>query len=118
MDIRHDPFTRLSELSSIGLDHGAVARLKIARGMRLHVETGMVWITHDRGTDDVLVRSGETYAIARDGTTFVSSLGRRLALVTIESPAPAKPKPSFVERLGQVWCRLYVEPMPAPRAYL
>lgn len=118
MDIRHDQLTTITELSSLGLYRGAVARVENARGLRLRVETGSVWITHDRCTDDVLLQAGETYAIERDGTTVVSSLDRRFALVTVESPAPAKPKPSFIERLGDFWCRLYVEPVPAPRTYL
>lgn len=118
MDIRHDQLTRITEVSSIGLYRGAASRLENARGKRLHVETGSVWVTHERCGDDVLLEAGETYAIERDGPTVVSSLGRRFALVTIESPAPAKPKPSFVERLGSFWCSLYVEPTPAPRAYL
>ena len=45
--------------------------------------------------------------------TELSSLG--LYLVT---PAPAKSKTSFLERLGNFWCRLYAEPMPAPRTCL
>jgi len=48
--------------------------------------------------------------------TELSSLG--LYLVTVESPAPAKSKTSFLEHLGNFWCRLYAEPMPAPRTYL
>lgn len=118
MDIRHDQLTTITELSSLGLYRGTPARLENARGLRLHVETGSAWITHERCADDVLLHAGETYAIEHDGVTVVSSLGRRFALVSVESPAPAKPKPSFIERLGNLWCSLYVESMPAPRDYL
>ena len=118
MDIRHDQLTKITELSSLGLCRGAPARLENARGLRLHVESGSVWLTHESCADDVLLHAGETYAIEHDGATVVSSLGRRFALVTVDSPAPAKPKPSFLERLGNLWCSLYVEPMPAPRTYL
>lgn len=118
MDIRHDHLTKLSELTSIGLNRGTAARLEKARGLRLHVETGAVWVTHKGCADDAVVQTGDTYAIEHDGATIVTSLGPRFALVTIESPAPARPKPSLIERLGDFWCRLYVEPMPAPRTYL
>ena len=116
MDIRHDPLTIVAEVSSIGLYRGATARLQNARGMQLHVETGRVWLTHDHRADDVILEAGETYAIEHDGMTVVSSLGRRFALVTVESASPAKPKPSFAERLGNFWCSLYVEPAFARRA--
>lgn len=115
MEIRHDQLTKLAELTSIGLSRGIPARLENACGLRLHVETGAVWVTHERCANDAVVQAGETYAIDYDGATIVSSLGQRFALVTIESPAPAKP--SFIERLGDFWCRLYVAPMPAPRTY-
>lgn len=118
MDIRHDQLTRITGLSSLGLYRGAPARLENARGLRLHVETGSVWVTHESCADDVLLHAGDTYAIERDGATVVSSLGRRFALVAVESPALVKPKTSFLERLGNLWCRLYAEPMPAPRTYL
>jgi len=117
-DIRQAQLTKFSELSSIGLNRGAVARLQDTRGTRLHVETGSIWVTHERCADDAVVQAGETYDTERDGTTVVTSLGRRFALVTIESPAPTKPKASFIERLGNLWCSLYVEPMPTPRDYL
>lgn len=84
MDIRHDPLTKITELSSLGLYCGAVARLENARGMRLRIETGSVWVTHERCADDVLLQAGETYAIERDGDAVISSLGRRFALVTVE----------------------------------
>lgn len=118
-NIRHAQLTKLSELSSIGLNHGAVARLEDARGMTLRVETGAVWITHEHSQDDILVRTGESFRVERNGTTVISALGERFALVSIEPVIPAvPPKPSFAERLGDFWCSLYVEPAHAPRTYL
>lgn len=117
-NIRHAQLTRFSELSSVGLPRGTMARLQDARGMRLHVETGTVWITHERSRDDVLVQAGETFCIEHDGTTIVSALGRRFALVSIEPPRPVPPSPTFLERLDRFWCSLYLEPTPTARAYL
>jgi hypothetical protein len=118
-NIRQAQLTKFSELSSIGLNHGAVARLRDARGMRLRVETGSVWITQQPSEDDVVVHTGEAFRIERDGTTEISALGQRFALVTIEPAIPAAPpKRSFAERLGNFWCNHYVEPMHAPRTYL
>ncbi len=117
-NIRHAQLTKLSELSSIGLQRGTVARLHDARGMRLHVETGTVWITHERSRDDVLVQAGETFCIEQDGTTVVSALGRRFALVSVEPPRPVPPSPTYLERLDRFWRNLVVDAMCTPRIYL
>ena len=116
MDIRHDQLTKPSELTSVGLSRGSpAARFNNARGLRLRVETGAVWVTCEGCDSDTVVRTGETYTIEHDGATVVSSLGRRFALLTVESPAP---KPSIIERLGDHWCRLYVALVLAPRIHL
>jgi len=91
MDLRHDSFDRLSALSSVGIPHGTAARLENARGMRLCVESGSVWVTHEGSRDDVLLNAGETFRVDRDGSTVISALGRRMALVSIEPPAPRAP---------------------------
>jgi hypothetical protein len=112
-------FTGLTELKSLGLQRGAVAHLENARGTRLRVETGTIWITNEHCRDDVLVATGEAYTLERDGTTFVSSLGKRFALVTLEprAPVPLAPAPAWIERLDRFWCGLFAEHEPA-RSYL
>jgi len=117
-DIRQDQLSTLTELNSIGLPRGTVARLQDAHGMRLRVETGAVWITYERGQEDVLVQAGETYCVEHDGTTVISALGRRFALVSIEPPRPVPPSPTFLERLDQFWRNLVVDAMCTPRIYL
>lgn len=100
MDIRRDRIIRITDFSSIVLRHGALARLNEARGVRLHVETGSVWVTHDRCTDDVLLRAGESYAIEHAGATVISPLGRQSALVNLE-PA-SEVEPTLSERVGKI----------------
>jgi len=118
-DLRKVSFTELTELNSLGLQRGAVARLENARGTRLRVETGTIWITQAHGRDDVVVQTGETFRIDRDGTTVVTALGKRFALVTLEPPAPVPPAPApvWLERLDRFWCGLFAEHEPA-RGYL
>lgn len=116
-NIRQEQLTKLTEFTSIGLQRGSVARLQDARGMRLRVETGAIWVTHDRDRDDMLVQTGESFLIERDGTTVVSALGKRFALVSVEPPAPVPPSPTWIERLDRFWCGLFAEHEPA-RSYL
>jgi hypothetical protein len=107
MDL-HGNFSDFSELSSIGLTRGSVARIENGRGMGLRVETGSVWLTQDRSTDDVLLQAGESFRIERDGTTVLSALGARFALVSFEPSIPVAP--TFAERFWNSWASLYVMP--------
>ena len=107
MDIKGN-FTDFSELSSIGLARGSVARIEDARGMTLRVETGSVWLTQDRSCEDVLLETGDTFRIERDGTTVISPLGNRFALVSIEPSIPVAP--GFAGRFWRLWSSLYAMP--------
>lgn len=115
MDARQNQRNGMTEGTQMTLRRGAAARLENAIGTRVRVESGGVWVTHERCRDDVVVNSGETYTIDRDGATVVASLGRGVALVTIESPAPVRTKHSLVERVGSLWRGLQLHAMPAPR---
>ena len=114
MDARRDQLSR-NAVSTLRLHRGMTARLEDARGTRVRVESGGVWVTHNRCPDDVVVNAGETYTVDRDGATVVASLGHDAALVTIESPAPARTKASFAERLGSLFRALHLQATPAPR---
>jgi hypothetical protein len=116
-DLRRVSLTELTELNSFGLRRGAVARLENARGTRLRVETGTIWLTHEQSRDDVLLQTGETFTVERNGTTVFSSLGKRFALVTIEPRVPVPPAPAWIERLDRFWCGLFAEHEPV-RSYL
>jgi hypothetical protein len=105
--------TQYTELKSIGITRGSVARIENARGMRLHVEHGAVWLTQDGSNDDVYLRAGESFTVENDGKTLISTLKSPLALVTME-PAPAQS--TFGDRFWNWWASLYVDM--APRTYL
>lgn len=100
MDIHCDQLTGITDTSGIVLHHGALARLNEARGVWLHVETGSVWVTHDRCADDVLLQAGETYAIEHDGATVISPLGRRSAIVNLEQSSEVEPM--LAERVRKI----------------
>ena len=94
-----------AELTSIGITPRKVARIKDGRGMRLHVETGEVWITEDRSVDDVCLRAGESYCIKNNGMTLISALGGPFSMVSIESTTVSARTTG--ERFWSFWARLY-----------
>jgi hypothetical protein len=81
--------TDFTELQTIGLRRGQVARIEDGRGLRLRVETGSVWITEERNVEDVCLQAGEAYSIGRPGTTLISTLRTPFALVSIEPASEA-----------------------------
>lgn len=99
-----------AELTTVGVTPRKVARVKHARGMRLRVETGCVWITQDHCRDDVCLKAGESYCIPHDGLTVILALDCPLALVSIEpSVAAARAERSaaihrlLVAPLARLW---------------
>ncbi len=100
-------FVEFKELGSIGLTRGQIARIDAARGMRLRVEAGAVWITEEGRTDDVCLKANEVYCIASPGKALVSTLRTPFALVSIE-PAIASTT-TFGERFWKFWEGLYSE---------
>jgi hypothetical protein len=107
MDIKGN-FSDFTELSSIGLTRGNVARIENGRGTLLRVETGSVWVTQDRSTKDTVLQAGESFSIERDGTTVLSALGARFALVSFEPSIPVAP--TRAERFWNFWAGLYAMP--------
>ena len=99
-------FVEYTELSSIGITRKNAARITNGRGMRLHVETGAVWITQDRSMDDVCLTAGESCCIEHDGLTLISALRVPFALVTMEPSIPVTP--TMGERFWNFWAGLYV----------
>jgi hypothetical protein len=100
-------FVEFTELGSIGLTRGQIARIENGKGMRLRVEAGSVWITEERSADDVCLKKGETYRIDKPGTTLVSTLRAPFALVSFEPGVPVRS--TLAARFWQLWESLYAE---------
>jgi hypothetical protein len=60
----------------INLPRGYVIRIENARDMRVRVEKGLVWITQECDTRDVMLESGESFRLDRDGTALIEACGR------------------------------------------
>jgi hypothetical protein len=68
----------------INLARGDLLRIENARDMRLRVESGAVWITQERDTRDVMLESGESFQLDRDGTTLMSACGsEQFSLISV-----------------------------------
>lgn len=101
----HRNIVRFEALGSIALTPKQMGRIENGRGTRLRVETGTVWVTHDRCLDDVILGPGESYCIPRDGVTLISTLRVPFALVSIEPAIPVAP--TLAERFWGFWESLY-----------
>jgi hypothetical protein len=77
-------FVRFTELGSIGLTSGEIARIDHGQGIRLRVEIGSIWVTEEPSVDDVCLTPGETYCISKPGKTVISTLRAPFALVAVE----------------------------------
>jgi hypothetical protein len=100
-------FVEFTELGSIGLTRGQIARIDNGKGMRLRVEAGSVWITEERSADDVCLKTGEAYRIDNPGKTLISTLRAPFALVSLEPVVPVRS--TFVSRFWSLWESLYAD---------
>jgi hypothetical protein len=60
----------------INLARGCLARIENPRHTRLRVERGAVWITQESDARDVMLKSGESFRLDRDGVALVEACGR------------------------------------------
>ncbi len=61
------------EQATLTLARGDIARIEDGRGATVTVAYGSVWLTQANEIDDVCLRAGEVFRIARNGTTLVSA---------------------------------------------
>lgn len=95
----------MDAIRSIGIAGNEVARIENGRGLRLRVKYGSLWVTQARSTEDVCMKSGESFRIERNGCTLLSTLGAPFALVTIEPAIPLRR--ALAERFGNFLIGLY-----------
>lgn len=55
---------------------GELLRIEHARGVRVCVQSGMLWITEEARNDDVWVRAGEDVALTGDGLAVLEAIGQ------------------------------------------
>jgi hypothetical protein len=59
--------------SSIDLAAASHMSLKDARGTRIRVVRGTVWITQERSYDDIILCAGEAWTVEKNGRTIIQA---------------------------------------------
>ena len=97
------------------LHDGRVARLTRARGVRVAVDAGRLWVTVAGVRDDVFLGPGDAATFGHAGTLVVESDGDAPAVFRLERTAPARATPRSVRssRAPTTW-RSTSPPLPAP----
>jgi hypothetical protein len=60
-------------MHALKLGAGEVLRLDDAEGVEVACDAGRVWITEERGLDDVWLRAGQSVRLARRGLTVMEA---------------------------------------------
>jgi len=95
---------RSGRQGSMQLARGAFARIRDAKGLRVQVHEGELWITQDGDPRDYFVRKGESFRVQRSGLMLAYALrGSSLSLI---APMPSRSR--WMERLARAWFGAYV----------
>lgn len=83
------------------LDEGALLRIHDGQGKAIAVFSGLVWITQDNDTRDVILGDGESFTFDRPGLAIVQAL-RPSKLLTFERGprAATRDAPDPTDRIG------------------
>ena len=63
-------------MDAINIARGCLIRIEDARDMQVRVDKGALWITQERDTRDVMLETGDTFRLDRDGVALISACGR------------------------------------------
>jgi Protein of unknown function (DUF2917) len=78
----------------LALCAGDLLRIVDGQGTRVRAKSGVLWITEERVSNDVVLQAGESHRIASRGTTIVEA--HRAARIVIEMPVGV-PRPAAIE---------------------
>ena len=111
--------------AAIDLDTRETVTLNDARGTTLRVAQGTLWITQEGDPQDVVLRTGDTWVVERDGMTVLEAqgaarfciLGQRVASLVLAHVGRA-PRPPHWEFLGQALASLFASPARGATPYV
>lgn len=83
----------------VGLSRHEVRSFAGHPGQRIHSRRGSVWITQDGDPRDVVIASGESHAIDREGPVYVQALDAACVHLPDAQPLP-RPAPGLWQRLA------------------
>jgi len=78
----------------VALDRGNVLRIRDGRGTRLHLVSGVLWVTEEKSPSDHVLLPGDVVDLCQGGTAIASA--HRVSRVVLEVPAGVAP-PRMVE---------------------
>ncbi len=85
----------------VGLSRHEVRAFAGQPGLRIASHRGRVWITQDGDPRDVVIDTGESHALDRDGPVYVQALDAAWVLMPTAAPSAAA-KPGLWGRLARV----------------
>ena len=111
--------------AAIDLDTRETITLNNARGTTLRVAQGTLWITQEGDPQDVVLRTGDTWVVERDGMTVLEAqgaarfciLGQRVASLMLAHVGRA-PRPPRWEFLGQALASFFASPARGATPYV
>lgn len=72
---------------TVALSRGDMLSLDDARGVRIGVRRGALWVTQERGRADHFVGPGAHFTVSRSGRTVVEALERGLVQLSTDRAA-------------------------------
>jgi hypothetical protein len=111
--------------AAIDLDTRETVTLNDARGTTLRVAQGTLWITQEDDPQDVVLRTGDTWVVERDGMTVLEAqgaarfciLGQRVESVVLRRDGRA-PRPSRWALLGETLASFFASPARGTAPYV
>lgn len=103
----HANFTKDENTIRMSIACGDVVPVHDGRGARLHVESGVAWVTQNESPEDVFLSAGESFRIEREGLTLVSAVAPTpFTLATLE---PSMRAPStLMKRIAAGFMRAWM----------
>jgi hypothetical protein len=117
------------EQATITIGRDDYARIEDGRGATVTVAYGSVWLTQRNDPEDVFLQAGASFRIRRNGVTVVSAFKPSMLIVTPFTPdarpmrvaiavrgmaepvelfTTGRAQRSISDRLGRIWCSLFV----------
>jgi Protein of unknown function (DUF2917) len=80
----NEPFDERILCEAIPLVRQDVLSVRRGRGALVFVQGGVIWLTEENGSRDVILRQGESFRLDRNGAALVQAHG--MAAVTVSAP--------------------------------
>ncbi len=75
---------------TLDLAAGDLVRLSDAKGTTLRVTRGTLWVTQDQDVNDVVLATGDTWTVERDGLTLAEAQGAAIVCLVGPGAEPAQ----------------------------